>query len=118
MRDWESHSHYFKKEFGSYYFMCRDEIVYMADEVAVLVDHDPNVEMSTLLKHGPVDSVRDYYAKMRKRYHDSGMGDFLKHMVVIESGEWDPEDLNKFIHIAGYVGIYLNEAPIKVPSEE
>lgn len=115
MHDWESLSHYFKKEFGSFYFMQRGNIVYMADEVAVLVDHDPNAEMSTLLKHGPVDAVRDYFATMRKRYHETGMDQFLEHVIMVESGEWDPDDLNKFIHISGYIGTYLNE---KAPRED
>jgi len=91
----------FTKEFGSYYLRGeRGNIIYMADELAFLVDR----EVGIYLKHGPVEGVNAYLKKM----HDASP--LFTNLQVVSSREWDVDLLNWLLEGSGRIGDWLNGA--------
>lgn len=96
----------FSKEHGSFYYRVNGHIVYMADTLAFLyskTDHG-----SCLLKHGPADAINAHYQALRTRYLDAGLQDLLEDFVVVEARDWPVDEIQKFLDISGYIGVYLD----------
>ena len=84
------------------------EEVICNEGVAVLFDRDGGF----LIKHGELTPVKDYHATLTKAF--SGLkSKLLKSLaddtILLHKVDWDPELLNKFIHISGYIGIWYKE---------
>ena len=92
--------------------MKDDQIIYMTDILAFAFTWErEGAIISTLQKHGPLYSVEEYARKFREKLKASD--DELAHeiadsLVVISSPEWDLEEIQKFIDISGYIGIWYN----------
>ena len=69
--------------------------------VAVCFDRDGGV----LHKHGKPEAVRQWYEQTRRKFIDAGHADMVEDLVVIEAA-FPVEELNKMLHISGYVGVY------------
>lgn len=96
----------FVKQFGSWYLMDGDQILYMADDLAFAFSFDQE-SGSVLHKHGPRERVEKWASDTRWFYIASGT-EFGQQMadeiVVVSSSDWDVELVQKFIDISGYIG--------------
>lgn len=81
------------------------------DEVAIALDKDSG----TLHKHGSPEYVEKWSKAARMKYQSCGCNDMATQLVVI-SGRFSLEDLNRCISISGYAGkLYkrlANVAPV------
>ncbi len=76
-----------------------DECLFETEVVAVLVD----THSGSMLKHGQPGVVEAYFHSMRTAYLTQGFTEQASSLVVM-SGKFDIEDLNKMIAITGYAG--------------
>ena len=60
------------------------------------------------------DSVKQWVEKTRSKYRAAGLEEDASQLVVLESDEWDVEDLNKILHISGYIAAFLKKSNITV----
>lgn len=89
----------FTKEHGSYYlYDNHGKIIYMADEVAFLVDRDVGI----FLKHGPVEWANAYLTKLQ------GASPLFTNLQVVSSNKWDVDLLNWLLAGSGRIGLWLD----------
>lgn len=99
--------------------MKDDQIIYMADTLAFAFTWErEGAILSTLQKHGPLDRVEEYARKFKEKLKASDnelAHEIADSLVIISSTEWDIEEIQKFIDISGYIGIwYQNNHTLKV----
>lgn len=78
----------------------RDQVQFMSHSIAVAYDADTG----TLLKHGPPEAVHKWATVAREA---AKLFDF--DISIIESSEWDLEELDKILGITGYVGVFAKK---------
>jgi hypothetical protein len=109
--DYSQENHRWEKKHGSYYWMHGTDIRCMTDSVAVafsMLDEDTTV----MHKMGKPDSVKRWVEETQQKYRDAGLEEDAKQLIVLESDKWDVEDLNKILHITGYIAAFLKKSDI------
>lgn len=101
----------FTKDFGSYYFWCDEELVYMSDTIAIAFTIDG--KSLTFHKHGNPEFVHGWAKEFKEKFNKAGY-DYADDIRVIESNNWDVEDLNKIINITGYMKIIISKYNIQL----
>ncbi len=111
---WDCKYPKYKLEYGSYYYYP-DEVALpsMSDEIAIMFDAADNV----LLKHGSPTAVKKYFDTAVAKYAEAGLQDFSKDFVYIE-GKIPVDEVNKCIHISGYVKHLLPKESLTAEEEE
>lgn len=61
-----------------------------------------NQDMWTLLKHGKTELVEKWYDSIKKQYRELGVDDFANELILL-TGKFPVDELNKCIQITGYV---------------
>lgn len=89
----------YTKDGEGYVFHLGDLHLPVGPEVSICFDKADNV----LLKHGNPAIVSDYASNARQRYAAAGFADVAEDLVVI-TGAFDLEELNKVVSICDYVG--------------
>jgi hypothetical protein len=89
---------YQSEESGGVVFCIYGEEVFKAKDVAIVYD---NIS-GTLLKHGPKENVVAWRERAVERYCGAGYYEQASDLVMF-SGSFDPEDLNRMIEVDGYV---------------
>ena len=82
-----------------------DTLVLGTDRVGILFD----AECGTLLKHGDAYLVEKRYQEMDVAYREAGFGNMANNLVFVSAPDWDIDELNKFLHCTGYVGVWWRE---------
>lgn len=59
-----------------------------------------------LLKYGEADKVEAYYKEVRELYNTNGFTDMANDLVFVSSDKWPVEEIDKFINITGYIGLW------------
>lgn len=90
-------------EDGEYLLKDGDETLYRSDEIAIAFSKDKE-GMWTLHKHGSKEHVQEWFDKITKIYRQAGHNDIADEMVMI-SGKFPIEEVNKCINTSGYVKI-------------
>jgi hypothetical protein len=85
----------------------RDRVQTAHYGVAIAFDSDNY----SLLKHGDPEKVNAWVVDYRKQLKDQGLGDIANSLCVIESSEWDLEELNKALSTSGYMQFILKNLP-------
>jgi hypothetical protein len=80
----------------NYVFYLKGAKVFETEEVSVLYDRSLNV----LHKHGPPERVQQEYLRFRIAF---GKDSELAEDLVVLTGRFDVEELNKLVNISGYV---------------
>lgn len=111
--DYSDENYRWEKKYGSYYWMHGEDIRCMTETVAVafsMLDENTTV----MHKMGDPDSVKQWVAEAQAKYRQAGLNDEADGLVVIESDEWDIRDLNKILHISGYIATFLEKSGIQI----
>lgn len=78
---------------------------FRAEEVALCYTEDDDTKNPvTVHKHGPKDTVQEWYNQNRTKFDKAGF-----ELKMISSSEWDAEDLDRFINCVGSLGCWLKE---------
>lgn len=103
--------------------LCR-EILWESPEVSVAfsLERDTTLPIiATLHKIGRPESVERWVKESKSKLikqrdtlkSNTRSAKFVQEMIndlkIITSSEWDPEDLNKFLNITGYLGKYIKD---------
>lgn len=83
----------------------------MTDSVAVafsMLDENTTV----MHKMGAPDSVKRWVEETQAQYRAGGLDKEADQLIVLESDKWDVEDLNKILHISGYIAAFLKKSDI------
>ncbi|GBG14586.1 uncharacterized protein NMK_2185 [Novimethylophilus kurashikiensis] len=80
-----------------------DPIGAVMDEVSICFDK----ESGTLHKHGRPELVQDWHAKAQAKYREAGFDEMADELIVI-TGRFALEDLNRCLSTSGYVGVFYN----------
>lgn len=99
---------------GSYYLLGDEinrltndhEILSMSDEVAICFSMDNG--MTCLHKHGSPEKVNKWYEETRKKYIAHGLRHEADSLLII-SGKFPVEELNKMLDITGYIGSFVKK---------
>jgi len=97
----------YKLEDGAYALYWRGERLLVTNEVSVLIDLDTGSH----LKHGIPAIVEERYRSLRKALQDGGLEKEAQDLVVI-TGKFELEDLNKMVSICGYAGLFYRNAMV------
>lgn len=109
----EPENYRWEKRHGSYYWLDHDEIRCMADTVAVafsMLDENTTV----MHKMGSPDTVKRWVEETQAKYRANGLDAEAQQLVVLESDDWDVDDLNKILHISGYIATFLKKSGVVV----
>lgn len=74
-------------------------------EIAIVFDKI----CGTLLKHGPKETIEAWFVTAKKKYQEAGLSEIANDLTLISSKNWDPEELNKILDIAGYIKIFYQK---------
>lgn len=85
-----------------------DIIINEIDEVAIAFSKDE--EIWTLHKHGRKEYIEEWFGRIIKIYRDA---DIANNMVMI-SGKFPVEELNRCLDIAGYVKVMCKKLKLKI----
>lgn len=103
-RDEISNSLGYRMEHGSFAFYENDRLLFLASEVAVLVDTSLGEGRALVLKHGRVEDVEAYQTQFQEAMRRSGV---KYDSMVIKSRAWDLDELHKIIFNTGYINLWL-----------
>lgn len=98
---------FYRKEFGSFYFYGGfASMSFMSDEVAICYDKST----FTIMKHGAPDKVSEWLVATKKKTQDSDIGqELVKDLVMIQSNQWDVEELNWLLACTGSLESFLKK---------
>jgi len=103
--------HYFVAD-GEFIFTAggeRKRVVRMGREVSMLFSwNDTRAESSTLYKHGKPKDVRKAYRSLREAFGKNHIADHAR--MITMTLDFPLEELNRFLNISGYIGIFLAHA--------
>lgn len=88
----------------------------MTETVAVafsMLDENTTV----MHKMGQPETVRQWVEETQAKYRESGLDEDANKLIVMESDEWDVEDLNKILHISGYIAAFLKKSGVDMTIE-
>jgi hypothetical protein len=83
-------------------------------EIAIAMDtHDAGSDMPyTMLKHGDPELVTKWFNAAVEKYKAAGLDDIADQMILVQ-GQFELEELNKFIGTSGYGKRFLENHGIK-----
>lgn len=114
--DYSPENYRWEKKYGSYYWMHGKDIRCMTETVAVafsMLDENTTV----MHKMGQPETVRQWVEETQAKYRESGLDEDANKLIVMESDEWDVEDLNKILHISGYIAAFLKKSGVDMTIE-
>lgn len=91
---------------GKYILFQDGEVVYKTDEISVMycrIEED-GVD-GYLVAHGAPDFIREQYEDIKSYVSDEHHQEYVRRLTIVD-GPFDIEDLNKFLHVSGYIGAY------------
>lgn len=93
---------YSKLQDGSFQFTLDEKVVGTAlPKVAIgfsITGVSLDKAKAYFYRHGDLDYLLQWYAYIIKHHNDMGKPDFSDDLMVIESANWDVEELNGIIH--------------------
>lgn len=95
----------YRKRFGSFQYvgvksiplLGGPEIYWQGQDVAVMLELDTGV----IHKHGGLDEVNAYFARMWDKFKSVKSDSLMDGVVVVSSGDWDVDELNKALANGG-----------------
>ena len=111
--DYTPENYRWEKRHGSYYWIHGDNIRCMSDSVAVafsMLDEETTV----MRKMGAPDSVKKWVEETQESFRTAGLDEDANQLIVLESDQWDVEDLNKILHISGYIAAFLKKNGVSI----
>jgi len=100
--------HYFVKN-GEFVFSTANGKIRIGREVSLMFSWNATrAESSTLYKHGKPRDVRKSYNLLMEGLGKSQIADHARMLTV--TLEFPLEELNRFLSISGYIGIFLTHA--------
>jgi len=100
---------YFTKGVDGYSYHCGDEVLYTTPNLGFLVDKGLPTSV-VMLKHGDPEKLRTRMKILQSGFTKVGLNP--DDILLVESAEWDLENLNQFISCAGSIGPFLREQGI------
>lgn len=111
----------FQKEGDQFVCCAQGEEIYRTPKIAICfswdqqaLQNDPSY-MPTIHKHGHPVFVNRWVWVSKRKYREAGLHKMASDLFVIESSDWDLEDLRKIFEITGYLGVFLKEHPELMP---
>jgi hypothetical protein len=99
-------------EHGLYKFVDNDGMILNEEEeIAIIID----LEMGIMLRHGNPELVENNYKAMKHKYRFNGMDDIADKLILI-TGRFPIEELNKIISISGYARLFLEKLRRSTPN--
>ena len=100
--------HYFIKD-GEFVFNTAVRVISIGKEVALMVSWNAlRAESSTLYKHGRPEDVRKAYNMLVAGIGNAQIADHAR--MITLTLDFPLEELNRFLSISGYIGIFLAHA--------
>lgn len=107
---------YQKDSEGVYKLMCGGTVLSASLRVAVAcaVTREESGKV-TVTRHrfGPPFLVHQWFAITDRKYRDMGLGAIADELCIIESDRWDVEDLNRIIHVDGWLGVFFSRIGLR-----
>lgn len=100
-------------EDGKYIMFYSDngDVICSMEEVSIAFSKDDG--MWTLHKHGRKESVQHWYDLVTRNYRARGLSDIANEMVMV-TGKFPVEELNKCIDISGYIRTMCKKLGLEV----
>lgn len=115
---------YYDKDGEYYCYFGKDgELQNRMASVAVAFDADRERDgaMATMFKHGEPEQVHEWAREHRQTLNETGaacLEEVAMDLMVIESSDWEVEELNKIIHSANYIGKFVRDGLVGVYEDD
>lgn len=91
---------------GKYILIQDGEVVYSTPDIAVMYCRTTEDEIDGyLVAHGGRGFIHEQMEDLKEYTSDEHHQAYVRRLTIVE-GPFEIEDLNKFLHISGYIGAY------------
>lgn len=91
---------------GKYVLIRDGEVVYSTPAISVMYCRITEDSMDGyLVAHGAPEFIAEQYDDLKSYVSDEHHQEYVRRLTIVD-GPFEIEDLNKFLHVAGYIGLY------------